>query len=54
MTGALRGAIVVSGPADAFGEQHGERDQEQQPSYAGGDGPVTISGVAAGGEGDDG
>jgi hypothetical protein len=42
------------GSADTLGQQDAERNQEQQPAYAGGDGPVAISGVAAEGEGEDG
>jgi hypothetical protein len=42
------------GPASALGQQHGQGDEEQQSAYAGGEGPVSVTGVAAEGEGEEG
>lgn len=43
-----------SGAAGALRQQHGQGEEEQQPAYACGDGPVTLSCVAAESEGEDG
>lgn len=42
------------GTAGALGQQHGERDEGQQPAYGDGGELVAGPGVTAGGEGEEG